>query len=410
MEGRRNNLSPSELAKMETIAKERGGHSRFDFVQPRARTVYRCPIPLDPNNPGPNRPSNCCNTPINPNGLSKTLKRHVDYAHAGLGRDVYVRVERFNSKSQNLFLARPTKQPQQRRGPYGQATMGNQESPEQTLQEKEHDDHPAPDDPQVQGNKRPKASQTDHPPPAKYPKWVAQLRPKQAHDPPDKQSAPTHGVQGLDNTHEDTALHSPGVTYNPDGEPTTPKSTTQHRTLSPQMGHMSNKQGGTPSEEVQMEDETSQIMLDSPLSSPEGEQTPKGSKNPRAAMLALQDPTPQGCTEKGPVLTRYLAAYLSQTEGSPKGPKDGTSPPKKLTLKRCTSDGSWKWPNHPAQNSDPGVVAFHDSLLHLDQHTAPKASKNDRPDDAADEPDSEGDMEVDDPIYEPTGIQKSGVL
>ena len=69
---------------------------------------------------------------VDPNGLGRSLKRHIDHAHSTLGRDVHVRIERFNKKSQNVFLACPTKAPQQRRGPYGQ---GRSTSPKQTDQE-----------------------------------------------------------------------------------------------------------------------------------------------------------------------------------------------------------------------------------------------------------------------------------
>ena len=59
LQGRRNNLSPLELAKITEITRKRGGRNRFDYTPPKARNIYRCPLPTDSGDAGPNAPNQC---------------------------------------------------------------------------------------------------------------------------------------------------------------------------------------------------------------------------------------------------------------------------------------------------------------------------------------------------------------
>ena len=128
-------------------------------------------------------------------------------------------------------------------------------------------------------------------------------------------------------------------------------------------------------------------------------------------MLALRDPAPKGCTERAPILTRYVAAYLSQTEGGSGDTIEGAKfpPPEKPPLQRRTSEASTKWAKETPQEPDPNVTAAHDSLLHLDQQAPPMPPAPTRGATAKSgvemEMEEDSDMGTEDPAHEATGTQ-----
>ena len=114
---------------MKNMTREKGGPGRFDYVQPNARALYRCPATLDAAGENKGGGTRTCGMPINPNGMARTIKRHIDLYHSGVGRDIHIRVERFNKKSPNLVCACPARAPHQRRGLYGQSKTATRKVP-----------------------------------------------------------------------------------------------------------------------------------------------------------------------------------------------------------------------------------------------------------------------------------------
>ena len=142
-----------------------------------------------------------------------------------------------------------------------------------------------------------------------------------------------------------------------------------------------------------MEEETSQILFDSEPALSEEDPISPSSKTSRTPMLALADPIPKGCTGRTPTLTRYLAAYLSQS-----GDPHEEEVPKQPSLLQCTTD--------TPQELDPTVTAFHDSLLHLDQPTSSMQPGTEGGTTAWPREDlDEEDEEPEEPAYEATGTQ-----
>ena len=103
-------MNVGEKKRMSIIARQKGGHSRFDFVHSNSRTIYRCPIP-EGGLAGPR-----CNALVNSNSLARKLKSHFDNEHALFPRDLKIQVVRGPNRSLSLFFPRPTKPPQRRRG------------------------------------------------------------------------------------------------------------------------------------------------------------------------------------------------------------------------------------------------------------------------------------------------------
>ena len=110
---RRNDVTAAESAKMAAIASQQGGHSRFDYVHPKAKTVYRCPV-FRNGTTGPR-----CNELVNSNGLARKLQSHIDQVHSLIGRDLKDQVIRGPKRSLDLFVPKPAKRPQRERGRVG---------------------------------------------------------------------------------------------------------------------------------------------------------------------------------------------------------------------------------------------------------------------------------------------------
>ena len=254
----------------------------------------------------------------------------------------------------------------------------------QTQQGEDAADQTPPEEPQSSGNKRPLALQTDHPTSTKYPKWVLQLRTKPIRNP--LGPPVTEEVEPYNDGAEQCVPHS----YPAEGM------SAKHRDI-PQP---------TPSEGALAEEETSQIVLDSLVTTSKEEHAPANPKRSRPPMLPLPDPSPRGCTERAPMLTRYLAAYLSQADADPAGTAEGDKASESAApaLQRRTSDSSQKFPKMNPHTSDPNVTAFHDSLLHMDH---PAARTTTEPHQGGEQGDESDDMEVDDPVYDITGIQRN---
>ena len=97
-------LTAAERAFTASLANERSGHSRHEFITPNAKTTCRCPLKSCPN---PHNPGKGC--PINPNGLKRGYQSHRD-----LRKEVTVAVYNQGRLRQQFHLTCPGRNPQRK--------------------------------------------------------------------------------------------------------------------------------------------------------------------------------------------------------------------------------------------------------------------------------------------------------
>ena len=98
-------LNIAERAYVDSIATEKSGHCRRDFIPKNAKMVYRCPLDNCPN------PRNHKGVPLNPNGLQRKFQSHLEQHHRSLNRSVMVSVYSHGKLRQQFHLRRPTLHP-----------------------------------------------------------------------------------------------------------------------------------------------------------------------------------------------------------------------------------------------------------------------------------------------------------
>ena len=340
LEGRRNNLTPIEVAKMTEMSKERGGQGRFDFTSPKARTIYRCPLPCAEGHRDPTAPNQRCNMPVNPNGIARTLKRHIEYHHAQIGCDIHVRVERFNKKSQNFIFPCPTKAPQQRRGPHGQGSQ-------QKSQETEDNDplHPPPSTadnnkaspnpnphPDIRGEKRmrPLDSTTTLPTKATspYPEWVTRMRSapggtqdksKATNIHPTPQYSPPHKPDPPPKRHHTETLNRPARDECPSDTNDIPEAQSSEGEQD-LLGELESQWSYSSKHKTKEHDShrpgQSLTRQHSTTASHGTSKNDTVKARPPVSLLPPPDSEPGELQSHNPTLTRFLAAYLSQPNPS----------------------------------------------------------------------------------------------
>ena len=306
---------------MKEIGGERGGCSRFDYAPPQSRILYRCPIPNCGKKPDGSGPRG---VPLNPNGVGRALKRHIDFAHTDLTQDIEVRVERFNRRSQDLFIPCPSKPPQQRRGTYGMSSQdSHSQGTQQPLSSQEASKHLSsqPEDsgaPNPKNDQKPTHSQKrsianldspSSPPPTKRARQSPQTSPylpspKPAPNVPRKRVAP------------DVASHqsnpAPTTSTWPFPQKRTRIPSRPPLEIAPETGTKDASKHSEATHAPQSENSPTPPQAVKVLS----QSHPYPLKEPADAGAQTLLPAPPKMTSahtaKSPVLTEYLAAYLSQ--------------------------------------------------------------------------------------------------
>ena len=103
MSARKNDMTQSEQAYVRSLTSEKGGHSRFDYVPPEARFIYRCPLKGCPN------PHSTKGLPISSDGLRGKYHRHLARDHQDIETSINLRVKMRDGTEQFSEYPRPKK-------------------------------------------------------------------------------------------------------------------------------------------------------------------------------------------------------------------------------------------------------------------------------------------------------------